>query len=213
MTGWVRAFLGLKPIVTPIPTVTPTTTTSIVNPQPSSSGGSPKDLRGVNWRDGKTAGSYRFAPQPSSSGGVPKSNPFQIVKETIGNLFRTLKMGKFTTFASSIRGGGSGGTAFMVSQLLDYVPEFKEARLGFMEWQRDMSGSNDPSNAWKGIDQYGQGIGTPDYRNQYPFAHNVDKNGIQINVQIEHVHNANDVDYLMNQMKTNLEMSSMVGID
>ena len=212
MTGWVRAFLGLKPVIPTIPTVT----SSIVNPQPSSGGGSPKDLRGVNWREGRIKGSYNpFDPkfQSGSSGTVPKSNPFQIVKETIANVFRTLKIGKFTSLAGSIKGGGGGSIPFAVAQMLDYIPEFREGRLGFQEWQRDIMGQNDPSQAWKGYDQYGQGIGTPDYRNDYPFAHNVDKNGIQINVQIEHVHNATDVDYLMNEMKTELEMSSMIGID
>jgi hypothetical protein len=204
MTGWVRAFLGLKPI----PTVTPTPNiTSVVSSAQASSGsGSPKDLRGVNWKDGKISGStFLSPPQPNQ-----KVNQLQIIKDTIDDVIKNLKFGKLNSLAS-IR-GGTGGTAFMVSQLLDYVPEFKEFRLGFMEWQRDMSGANDPSNAWKGIDQYGQGIGVPDYSQQHPFAHNVDSTGtpINININIDNVENASDVDYLMNEMIQEMESSNYI---
>jgi hypothetical protein len=68
--------------------------------------------------------------------------------------------------------------------MLDHVPAFKEAKLEWFKWTRDVSGANDPSNAWKGIDQYGQGIGTPDYSQKHPFAHNVDSGGnVIINIE------------------------------
>jgi hypothetical protein len=154
MTGWVRAFLGIKPVV-------------VDTPRPSSAGGAPDD---INWRDGK---------RPSPNNTVGRT---EIIRSTIGDVFRTLKIGKFNTLAS-LR-GGSGGTAFMVSQMLDHVPAFKEAKLEWFKWTRDVSGANDPSNAWKGIDQYGQGIGTPDYSQKHPFAHNVDSGGnVIINIE------------------------------
>jgi len=154
MTGWVRAFLGIKPVV-------------VDTPRPSSTGGAPDD---INWRDGK---------RPSPNNTVGRT---EIIRSTIGDVFRTLKIGKFNTLAS-LR-GGSGGTAFMVSQMLDHYAPFKEAKLDWFKWTRDVSGANDPSNAWKGIDQYGQGIGTPDYSQKHPFAHNVDSGGnVIINIE------------------------------
>ena len=207
MTGWVRAFLGLKPIPTVTPTPTTTTTSIMTSTQPSSSsGGSPKDLRGVNWRDGKISGSYypwQTTPQPNQ-----KVNQLQSIKNTIDDVIKNLKFGKLNSLAS-IR-GGSGGTAFMISQLLDNVPIFKENKLELWKWWRDMDGRNDPSNAWKGIDQYGQGIGVPDYSQKYPFAHNVDSTGtpINININIDNVENSSDVDYLMNEMVQEMESSN-----
>ena len=77
----------------------------------------------------------------------------------------------------SVNRVGSGGTAFMVAGMLDMVPEFKQARLDFNEFLRDATGGNDPSNAWKGLDKTGKGIGTPDYSQEFPFAHNVNQDG------------------------------------
>jgi len=197
MTNWVRAFLGLKP--NPSPTV-------ISSASSSSSTGSGNP----NWRDGKQSGSgwrpHHYSNTPSSPLGR-----IDTIKSTIGNVLDTLKHGKFNTLAS-IRGGGTGSTAYMVSQLLDNVPLFKQAKLDFWKMWRDADGRNDPSRAWMGYDEYGRGIGVPDYSQQYPYAHNVDSNGvpINININIDNVANATDVDYLMKEMVQEMETSNVM---
>ena len=110
----------------------------------------------------------KYGSSAGAKGGSSGKNISGTINKGGGNIIKTLLGGQRV---------GSGGTAFMVAGMLDMVPEFKQARLDFNEFLRDATGGNDPSNAWKGLDKTGKGIGTPDYSQEFPFAHNVNQDG------------------------------------
>ena len=150
----------------------------------------------------------KYGSSAGAKGGSSGKNISGSIKMGGGNLIKNLLGGQRV---------GSGGTAFMVAGMLDMVPEFKEAKMNFNKFLRDTTGANDPSNKWKGIDDFGVGIGTPDYSKENPFAHNVQgagevsefkktgaggANNTTVNVTIGSIPDKSTADYWLEQIQS-----------
>ena len=150
----------------------------------------------------------KYGSSAGAKGGSSGKNISGTINKGGGNIIKTLLGGQRV---------GSGGTAFMVAGMLDMVPEFKEAKMNFNKFLRDTTGANDASNKWKGIDDFGVGIGTPDYSKENPFAHNVQggsqvsefkktgaggANNTTVNVTIGSIPDKSTADYWLEQIQS-----------
>ena len=167
MTRWVMNLFKIK-----IPGMSSTGTVSGVGGAPNDLGENAKKKWNPNPRE----------PNWKTGGQNQKPNLIQSSRNSVVDFFKSWKLNPKFNFKTSIRPGG-GGAAFTVASMLDLVPEFYEAKMHWFKFFRDSTGMNDESRAWMGYDDYGFGIGTPDYRNENPYAHNVDSSGnIIINI-------------------------------